>query len=535
MSSGPGTALRRLVPVTRHPSANNGATAGREMPASEEAEQHVLACCLLDGSDTLVRCIEARLSPDSFYWPENQIIFLTLLGLHQKEKTITLAVVAEEMTTQRTFNQIGGFPYLMQVTGKIPTTAHAGYFIEKVREKQLLREMIKAATGAVEDAYGFTGGLTEFMAAFREKMEAFESPGTFQAEDMAGLIAKPPPKPKEVIKGLLYESCKLIIGAPSKARKSYGLIDLAEAVATGTTFWQWECDRGPVAYVNFELHKYFVADRARHIAESRGHVLEKGMIDTFNLRGQADDIELLRPMLLRTLTKRKYRLIIFDPYYSMLGRRDENNAGDMNSMMNEFEKIACVTGSAVAFSHHFSKGNKAGAAALDRMSGSGVLARNPDTILTMTEHAEQDCYSIEAGLRYHKPLDKFTVRWNYPRYEVDSTLDPDNLKQANTGRRTETTKQEPAEKPIGNYEPSEILRYFPPSRSSAMEFAKIYRRAAEACGISSATFSRVRLKLIKADLIKQTSDDRYIRTAAGDATREQIPPEPDTQSTIDDL
>jgi replicative DNA helicase len=46
----------------------------------------------------------------------------------------------------------------MQVTGKIPTTAQAGYFIEKVREKHLLRELIKAATGAVEQAYGFTGG-----------------------------------------------------------------------------------------------------------------------------------------------------------------------------------------------------------------------------------------------------------------------------------------------------------------------------------------------------------------------------------------
>ena len=123
--------------------------AGREMPASEEAEQHVLACCLLDGSDTISRCLEARVSAESFYWPANQILFQAILELYQKGQPVNMEVLAEELTTRRVLDQIGGFPYLMQVTGKIPTTAHAGYFIEKVREKHLLRELIKTATGAV--------------------------------------------------------------------------------------------------------------------------------------------------------------------------------------------------------------------------------------------------------------------------------------------------------------------------------------------------------------------------------------------------
>lgn len=74
-----------------------------------------------------------------------------------------LETLAEELKTRRQLEAVGGFAYLMQVTGKIQTTAHAGYFIEKVREKHLLRELIKAATGAVEQAYGFTGGLEEFV------------------------------------------------------------------------------------------------------------------------------------------------------------------------------------------------------------------------------------------------------------------------------------------------------------------------------------------------------------------------------------
>jgi replicative DNA helicase len=139
-----------------------GATS-RTMPASEEAEQHVIACCLLDGTDTISRCLEARVGADSFYWPANQLIFQVMLELYQKSPPVTLEMLAEELRTRRLLDQVGGFAYLMQVTGKIPTTAHAGYFIEKVREKHLLRELIRSATGAVEQAYSFTGGLEEFV------------------------------------------------------------------------------------------------------------------------------------------------------------------------------------------------------------------------------------------------------------------------------------------------------------------------------------------------------------------------------------
>ncbi len=135
----------------------------REMPWSEEAEQHVIACCLLDGSDTIARCMESRVGAECFFSAANRLIFEVIVDLYQKSPPVTLEVLAEELKTRRQLEAIGGFPYLMQITGRIPTTAHAGYFIDKVREKHLLRELIKAATGAVEQAYSFTGGLEEFV------------------------------------------------------------------------------------------------------------------------------------------------------------------------------------------------------------------------------------------------------------------------------------------------------------------------------------------------------------------------------------
>jgi replicative DNA helicase len=135
----------------------------RSPPQSPDAEEHVLACCLIDGSDTIARCLEARLTPEAFYTPANRLLFEVILDVYQKRPPVSLEVLAEELKTRRQLEAVGGYPHLLQVTGKIPTTAHVGYFIEKVREKHLLRELIKAATGAVEQCYGFTGGLEEFV------------------------------------------------------------------------------------------------------------------------------------------------------------------------------------------------------------------------------------------------------------------------------------------------------------------------------------------------------------------------------------
>ncbi len=167
-----------LTPVTsrrERASPDGGLPAGaidRSPPHSAEAEEHVIACCLLDGSDTIARCLEARVSAESFYFPANRLLFEVMLELYQKSPPVSLEILAEELKTRRQLEAVGGFPYLMQVTGKIPTTAHAGYFIEKVREKHLLRELIKTATGAIEQAYGFTGGLEEFVDKVEQELFA---------------------------------------------------------------------------------------------------------------------------------------------------------------------------------------------------------------------------------------------------------------------------------------------------------------------------------------------------------------------------
>ncbi|WP_414664830.1 replicative DNA helicase [Horticoccus sp. 23ND18S-11] len=147
-----------------------GGAAGRMLPHSLEAEEYLLSCCLLDGKDVLSRCLEARIRAESFYDPKHGLIYERLLDLYNRQEPIDISVVAEELKTARQLDQIGGYAFLAQVSSRIPTTAQAGYFIEKVREQALLREIIRSATGAVEECYGFTGGIDEFVDQIEAKI-----------------------------------------------------------------------------------------------------------------------------------------------------------------------------------------------------------------------------------------------------------------------------------------------------------------------------------------------------------------------------
>ena len=136
---------------------------GRTPPHSVEAEEYLLSCCLIDGADTVAAAVEAKLNATMFYVSANRIIYEQLENLYNAGKTIDLAVLAEELRTAKRLEEVGGYSFLVQISGRIPTTAQVRYFIEKIRELYVLRELIKVSTGVVEKCYNYSGGIKEFV------------------------------------------------------------------------------------------------------------------------------------------------------------------------------------------------------------------------------------------------------------------------------------------------------------------------------------------------------------------------------------
>jgi len=118
-----------------------------ELPHSEGAEAHVLACCLIDGAsaETISLCVSRGLGAAAFYDASYRLLYERMVELYEAHGAIDIAVLAEELGKRGELERIGGVAALSALAFAIPTTAQAAYFVERVAELHLLRELIRVA------------------------------------------------------------------------------------------------------------------------------------------------------------------------------------------------------------------------------------------------------------------------------------------------------------------------------------------------------------------------------------------------------
>ena len=189
-----------------------------------------------------------------------------------------------------------------------------------------------------------------------------------------------------LIDDVLRQGHKMLVAGPSKAGKSFLLIELCIAIAEGRKWLCWNCAQGKVLYVNLELDKPSCFHRFKDVytALKIPPVNFKKNIDMWHLRGHSVPMDKLAPILIRKAKQNGYIAVIIDPIYKVI-TGDENSADQMAAFCNQFDKICTELGTAVIYCHHHSKGSQSGKRTMDRASGSGVFARDPDALLDMSE------------------------------------------------------------------------------------------------------------------------------------------------------
>lgn len=188
-----------------------------------------------------------------------------------------------------------------------------------------------------------------------------------------------------LIENVLRQGHKMLIAGPSKAGKSFALIELCIAIAEGRKWFGWNCSQGRVLYVNLELDRASCLHRFKDVYEALGWSAKNlSNIDIWNLRGKSIPMDKLAPKLIRRAAKKNYMAIIIDPIYKVI-TGDENSADQMANFCNQFDKVCTELGCAVIYCHHHSKGSQGGKKSMDRASGSGVFARDPDALLDLIE------------------------------------------------------------------------------------------------------------------------------------------------------
>lgn len=188
-----------------------------------------------------------------------------------------------------------------------------------------------------------------------------------------------------LIEGVLRKGHKMLIAGPSKAGKSFLQIELCIAIAEGRRWVGWQCAQGKVMYVNLELDRASCLHRFKDVYTTLGwEPVHLGNIDVWNLRGKSVPMDKLAPKLIRRAAKKDYTAIVIDPIYKVI-TGDENSADQMAAFCNQFDKVCTELGCAVIYCHHHSKGSQGAKRSMDRASGSGVFARDPDALLDLIE------------------------------------------------------------------------------------------------------------------------------------------------------
>lgn len=204
-----------------------------------------------------------------------------------------------------------------------------------------------------------------------------------EPENMADIWDCLPELAAPLIDGVLRQGHKMLLAGPSKAGKSFALIELSIAISEGRKWMGWQCAKGRVLYVNLELDQASCFHRFKDVYAALGWRPDNlKNIDIWNLRGKSVPMDKLAPKLIRRAAKKNYIAVIIDPIYKVI-TGDENSADQMANFCNQFDLVCTELGCAVIYCHHHSKGGQGGKKSMDRASGSGVFARDPDALLDM--------------------------------------------------------------------------------------------------------------------------------------------------------
>ncbi|WP_278456977.1 AAA family ATPase [Veillonella parvula] len=258
-----------------------------------------------------------------------------------------------------------------------------------------------------------------------------------EPEELDALWDNMPDLAPPLIEGILREGHKMLIAGPSKAGKSFALIQLCISIAEGRPWFGFDCTQGKVLYVNLELDRASCLHRFKDVYEAlEQQPTNIGNISIWNLRGKSLPMDQLAPKLIRRAQKRNYKAIIIDPIYKVI-TGDENSADQMANFCNQFDKVCTELKCAVIYCHHHSKGSQTGKRSMDRASGSGVFARDPDALLdlleleleNMNEDKLQDApidtsqctaWRMEGTLREYPKFKPVDLWFEYPIHKVDT-------------------------------------------------------------------------------------------------------------------
>lgn len=309
------------------------------------------------------------------------------------------------------------------------------------------------------------------------------------------LEANPPPEPPQLIDGLLRREEKLLLTANSKGRKTWTLLHLGLAVSEGVNWLGFPTVKTGVLYLNLELHPWAMMRRESDVKRATG-IRRADNFWVQNLRGTGASLRDLWEPLPKFCRDAEIGFLILDPFYKIGEGADELSTSQIGAFLMNLETLAKGTGAAIAIAHHHTKGDSSQKSVIDLASGTGVFARDPDSIIGIRELRdstdEQPLARMDFVLRNAKPQPSIGLRWDFPIWRPDATLDLELKGQGKPGRPRETSV-------------ADILEIIGDRELSAGEWEL---ECCDKIGIGARTFKELKASALREGRIEQRRDGR---------------------------
>lgn len=242
-----------------------------------------------------------------------------------------------------------------------------------------------------------------------------------------------------IIDQLLRRSEVMNIVAAPKTNKSWMALNIAmNTIMASKLFNSFACTPGRVLIIDNELHPDTLSYRLRVVAEAYGVLPERAaqLIDFLLIRDEDRliDLDELESYIVDILP-RTYAVVIMDAFYRFYPAKfDENSNAEMARLYHKVDKYASHLDSGMILIHHTSKGTQMGRAVTDVGAGAGTQTRACDTHLVLRHNEEENVTIVDAVARSFKPIASFAAKFKFPRWEIATGVDVEELKQKTTAK-----------------------------------------------------------------------------------------------------
>ena len=280
--------------------------------------------------------------------------------------------------------------------------------VSKVVKSIRIIEMPDRAGKAVKDASDWIsegGTLSELEEIVQNAPEA---PADAPEQDARAVepigagewLLQPDEPDRPIIKGLIDEGDRVAVVAPSKGRKSFLTLQLAVNIATGSDFLG-KPTTAPYKVLLFNGENLARKYKTRLRDMLNGMTVNRELLNNLKVLNTSDSTELTTfETLLRETIKQNCEVCIIDPAYLLIDDEiDPRAAKDAVRKMKRFTAegitLICV--------YHATKGMMGDKQGIDRISGSGVFARDVSTLITLCDHASEPDHKVITAITRNYP------------------------------------------------------------------------------------------------------------------------------------